>query len=141
MAASLNRVELIGYIGADPVVRRTSSGHVVANISLCTNYKRGDVDYPEWHRLVFWNDLAERVEKFLRKGMLIYAAGRNQTRKWTDDDGIERWITDIVAGEFQILSAKTSHNDGTSDADAPPAGEGANLASMPAGLDDDSIPF
>lgn len=139
MTASLNEVRLIGNLGAAAVVRRTSSGHVVAHLNLCTNYRRGDIDHVEWHRVVLWNDLAERAEKYLRKGMSIYVAGRLQTRKWKDDDGVERWNTEIVADAFQMLGSRKPENEGSSDTDLPPAEEGGNAPTLPPGLDD--VPF
>lgn len=110
--ASLNKVQLIGNVGGDPEVRYTPSGQPTVVLSLATTEKWKDKqtgarqERTEWHRVVFWGGLAEIVAEYVRKGREIYVEGKNRTRKWTDKDGIDRWTTEIVAGEMQMLGSK-----------------------------------
>jgi single-strand DNA-binding protein len=112
----LNKVTLIGNLGADPEVRYMPTGGAVTNISLATTRRWKDRDSgerrdaTEWHRVVFFNRLAEVVGEYLRKGSQVYVEGRLQTRKWQDKDGVDRYSTEIVASEMQMLG---SRSDGT----------------------------
>ena len=112
MARGINKVILIGNLGNDPDVRYTSGGSPVANVSLATaetwrDKETGDMqERTEWHRVVFFSRLAEIVEKYLRKGSKVYVEGRLQTRKWQDRDGNDRYSTEIVANEMQMLDSK-----------------------------------
>ena len=109
----LNKVTLIGRLGADPEVRYMSSGGAVANISLATNFRWKDKqtgekkESTEWHRVVFFNRLAEIVGEYLKKGGQIYVEGRLQTRKWQDQNGQDRYSTEIIASEMQMLDSKS----------------------------------
>src|SRR3990167_1201060 len=108
----INKVILIGNLGADPEVRYMPSGGAVANVTLATSESWKDKqtgeqhDRTEWHRVVFFNRLAEIVGEYLRKGSKIYVEGRLQTRKWQDKNGQDRYTTEIVAGEMQRLDGK-----------------------------------
>ncbi len=110
--ASVNKVILVGNLGADPEVTNTSTGAVVARVSLATTnrYKdknTGDFkEETEWHRLVFWNQLAETVGKWLKKGSPLYIEGRIKYGQYTANDGITRYTTDIVVNEMQMLGSK-----------------------------------
>jgi single-strand DNA-binding protein len=113
---SLNKVMLIGNLGNDPEIRYTNSGDAVTNATLATNKKYRDksnnlVDKTEWHRLVFFKQLAETVAKHLTKGSLIYVEGEIQTAKWQDKDGKDRYTTDIICKEMKMLGGKNAENN------------------------------
>ncbi|MBN3780483.1 single-stranded DNA-binding protein [Burkholderia sp. Ac-20345] len=114
--ASVNKVILVGNLGADPEVRYLPSGDAVANIRLATTdrYKdkeSGDVkEVTEWHRVAFFGRLAEVVGKYLKKGGSVYIEGKLRTRKWQGQDGQDRYSTEIVADEMQMLGG--AHNAG-----------------------------
>ena len=119
MARGINKVILIGNLGADPEVRYTQSNSAVCNLSLATSEQWRDKqtgeqrENTEWHRVVLFSRLGEIAGEYLRKGSKVYIEGRLQTRKWQDQNGQDRWTTEIVANEMQML-------DGRSDA---PMGE------------------
>ena len=106
--ASVNRVHLIGHVGRDPECRYTQSGTAVANFSLATNEYQGK-DKPErteWHNIVVWDKLADVAQKYITKGKQVYIEGRLQTRDWTDEQGVKRYKTEIVAHTLQLLGRK-----------------------------------
>ncbi|MBF0174547.1 MAG: single-stranded DNA-binding protein [Magnetococcales bacterium] len=105
MSRSLNRVQLIGHLGADPEMRATQDGKAIANLRVATSESWNDVqgqkqERTEWHRVVIFGRMAEVVQQYLRKGSQIFVEGKLQTRKWTDKQGIERYSTEIVAGNI-----------------------------------------
>ena len=107
----VNKVFLIGHLGKDPEVRHLEGGNTVANFPLATSesYTTKDgnkVDQTEWHNIVIWRKLAEIAEKYLKKGSLIYLEGRIRTRSWDDKEGNKRYITEIVAINFQMLDKR-----------------------------------
>lgn len=110
--ASLNKVQLIGNLGADPESRYTSSGDCVATIRVATSEQWKDrttgdkKEATEWHRVVFYRKLAEIVVQYVKKGTTVYVEGRLKTQKWTDKDGVERYTTQIDATEMKILSKR-----------------------------------
>ena len=110
MARGVNKVTLIGNLGNDPEVRYSGNGNAVANVSLATAESWRDKDSgeqqerTEWHRVVFFGRLAEIVSEYLHKGSQIYVEGRLQTNKWQDKEGNDRYTTQIVANEMQMLS-------------------------------------
>src|SRR5579863_5290515 len=112
MARGVNKVILIGNLGSDPEVRYTPSGSAVANVNLATtetwrDKTSGDLqDRTEWHRIVFFNRLAEIVGEYLRKGSKIYVEGSLRTRKWQDKNGNEKYTTEIIANEMHILDSR-----------------------------------
>jgi single-strand DNA-binding protein len=113
MARGVNKVILIGNLGKDPEVRYTPSGSAVANITLATSETWKDkqsgenVERTEWHRVVFYQRLAEVVGEYLRKGAKVYVEGRLQTRKWQDKTtGQDRYATEIIADSMQMLDSK-----------------------------------
>lgn len=114
MARGVNKVILIGNLGNDPEIRYTPSGSAVANISLATSEtwrdkQSGELqDRTEWHRLVFFNRLAEIVGEYLRKGSKIYVEGTLRTRKWQDKSGIDRFTTEIIASEMHMLDNRSA---------------------------------
>lgn len=116
--ASINKVILIGNLGRDPEVRYTPSGSAVCNISLATtrNWKSKDsgdkVEETEWHRVVFYDRLAEIAGEYLKKGRPVYVEGRLKTRKWQDKDGVEKYTTEIIAEQMQLLGGREGMGGG-----------------------------
>ncbi|WP_320170630.1 single-stranded DNA-binding protein [Maridesulfovibrio sp.] len=112
MAGSMNKVILIGRIGQDPKISYTTSGQAFANLSVATDegYKDRNtgqrVDKTEWHRVVAWRQTAEFVGKYLSKGRLVLVEGKLQTRKWQDQNGQDRYTTEIVANNIQGLDSR-----------------------------------
>ncbi|RRS03243.1 single-stranded DNA-binding protein [Aquabacterium soli] len=110
--ASINKVIIIGNLGRDPEVRYTPSGAAVCNVSVATtrNWKdknSGDkVEETEWHRVVFYDRLAEIAGEYLKKGRSVYVEGRLKTRKWQDKDGKDTYTTEIVAENMQLLGGR-----------------------------------
>ncbi len=109
--ASLNKVILIGNLGADPEMRYTPSGRAVVNFRMATtrhwNTQDGERrEETEWHRIVAFSKLAEICGQYLKKGAPVYVEGRLQTRSWEDQSGMKRYSTEIVANEMQMLSAR-----------------------------------
>ena len=156
MAKGINKVILVGNLGNDPDVRYMPNGAAVANVSIATADSWMDKasgqrqERTEWHRVVFFNKLAEIVGEYLRKGSQVYVEGRLQTRKWSKD-GIDRFSTEIVASDMQMLGGRpTDGRSGPAGASAvsqqsngyPQARgrEAANLPPSDADFDDD-IPF
>ncbi len=121
MARGVNKVILIGNLGSDPELRYTPSGSAVANVNLATtetwrDKTSGDLqDRTEWHRIVFFNRLAEIVGEYLRKGSKIYVEGSLRTRKWQDKTGAERHTTEIIANEMHILDSRNGRTEKTTD--------------------------
>ncbi len=109
--ASVNKVILMGNLGRDPEVRYLPSGDPVANITIATSSrykgKTGEmVEETEWHRVTFFGRLAEIASQYLKKGRPVYVEGRIKTRKYTDKDGVEKFATDIIASEMQLLGGR-----------------------------------
>ncbi|MDD2465489.1 MAG: single-stranded DNA-binding protein [Desulfobulbus sp.] len=109
----INKVILIGNLGADPEIRYTQSGTAVATFSLATTERRKGQDgqvqeMTEWHRVVAWQRLAEICGEYLSKGSKIYIEGRLQTRKWKDQSGNDRYTTEIIAREMKMLSPRSA---------------------------------
>ena len=126
MASSLNKVMLIGNLGADPIIRQTQDGKRLAQLSLATSETWKDKntgekrDKTQWHRIVIFNDgLAGVVESYLKKGSKVYIEGQLQSRKYTDKDGVEKYTTEIVLanynGTLTMLDSKGSSGDFSSD--------------------------
>ncbi len=113
----LNKVMLIGNLGADPEIRFTQNGTPVANLRLATTrrWKAQDgqmQEETEWHRVVFFRRIAEVCKDYLSKGARIYIEGRLQTRKWQDQNGNDRYTTDIIGNEMKMLTPKSSGGGG-----------------------------
>ncbi len=115
--ASVNKVVLIGNLGRDPETRYAPSGGAICNVSLATtrawkDKASGDKrEETEWHRVVFFDRLAEIAGEYLKKGRSIYVEGRLQTRKWQDKDGQDRYTTEIVATDMQMLGSREGGGD------------------------------
>lgn len=110
--ASVNKCIIVGNLGRDPELRYAASGDAIANIAVATSFKSKDkntgesTEKTEWHRISFFGKLAEIVGQYLKKGSTVYVEGRLQTRKYTDKDGVEKFATEIVAEQMQMLGGK-----------------------------------
>ncbi|GMR05846.1 MAG: single-stranded DNA-binding protein [Gammaproteobacteria bacterium] len=151
MARGVNKVILVGNLGKDPEVRFAPSGSAMANITVATTESWKDrqtgekQEKTEWHRVVFFNRLAEIVGEYLKKGSQVYIEGRIQTRKWQGQDGQDRYTTEIVANEMQMLGSRPGGGDTAWNApqdSAPVQQPAAPEASTPPSDDfDDDVPF
>ena len=116
MARGINKVIVVGNLGADPDTRSMPSGNAVTNISVATSESWNDKETgerqekTEWHRVVFFGRLAEIASEYLKKGSQVYIEGKLQTRKWEDKEGNERWTTEIVSNQMQMLGEKMSQS-------------------------------
>lgn len=153
MSGSVNKVILVGNLGRDPESRQTQSGTTMVNLSLATSETWRDKDTgerrerTEWHRIIIFNErLCDVAQKYLKKGDKIYIEGSIQTRKWTADDGTDRYSTEVVLsqfrGELTMLSGKRDEDPAHGEperekSDAVPAGP----TRQPASDLDDEIPF
>jgi len=151
MARGINKVILIGNLGADPEVRYTPSGAAVTNISIATSEgwkdkQTGEMqERTEWHRVVLFSRLAEIAGEYLQKGSKVYIEGRLQTRKWQDQNGQDRYTTEIVGNDLQMLDSRGGAGAGMGGG-APSASKGAPAPAAPAPAPaaaefDDDIPF
>jgi single-strand DNA-binding protein len=147
MAGSVNKAILIGNLGRDPEVRSTQAGSRVASLSLATSESWRDKisgerrERTEWHRVVIFNErLVDVAEKYLRKGAKVYIEGALQTRKWADQDGTERYVTEIVLAQFrgELTMLDNARGGGEPPAEAADKPETANAGR---GEPDDDIPF
>jgi single-strand DNA-binding protein len=163
--ASVNKVILVGNLGRDPEVRYSPDGAAICNVSIATtsNWKDKNSgerrEETEWHRVVFYNRLAEIAGEYLRKGRPVYVEGRLKTRKWQNKEGVDQYTTEIVADQMQMLGGRDGGDGGAmgggmgggmgdgqsasrpasrpqGQRPAAPAAGGANLADM-----EDDIPF
>ena len=127
---SVNKVVIVGHIGADPETRFTPSGTAVANFNVATNESRknsdgGYQDHTEWHSCVLFGKRAEFAGEYLKRGQLIYLEGRLQTRSWEDDSGTKKYKTEVIGNEITMLGKKvgtggsTQNRDDASDDDLP----------------------
>ncbi|MBD3378360.1 single-stranded DNA-binding protein [candidate division KSB1 bacterium] len=141
---TLNKVMLIGRLGADPELKYTPSNTAVLNMSIATNtsYKAQDgsqVENTEWHRIVAWRKLAEIINQYAKKGSQVYVEGRITTRSWEDKDGTKRYTTEVVADSIQLLGGR-----GERDTSSPPPAEEppeAEFNQNQAAEDVDDLPF
>jgi len=154
MARGVNKVIIVGNLGKDPEVRYMPSGGAVANVTLATSEQWKDKqtgeqkERTEWHSVVFYQRLAEIVGEYLKKGSQIYVEGSLRTRKWQDKDGKDRYTTEIIASEMQMLGGKGGGGGGAAGGSSSSFG-GGRESSAPSGGDDpgfggnfdDDIPF
>ena len=171
MAGSLNSVSLIGNLGKDPESRTMQNGNAVVNFSLATSESWNDkssgerMEQTEWHRVVVFNPtLCDVAQKYLRKGSKVFVQGKLQTRKWTDQAGVEKYATEVVLGPFDAKMVMLDKRDGAAGDDGggqgqqrqaaqaqpharqPHAGAGSGAGNRPSwdkpGADlDDEVPF
>ena len=145
MSRGVNKVILVGNLGQKPEMRYTATQTAVANISIATSESWKDKesgenrDKTEWHRVVFFGNLAEIAERYLDKGSSVYVEGKIQTRKWQDKEGKDRWTTEILGNQLTMLGSRNSNDSGSqqntsSETPFPEDDSGP-------GLSDDDIPF
>jgi len=151
---TVNKVILIGRLGADPEVRYTAGGSAIVNLSIATNEMWKDKqtgesqERTEWNRVVFFGRLAEIVGEYLKKGSRVYVEGSLRTRKWQDKSGNDRYTTEVAADEMQMLDGRGEGGGGRDDFDQSPpprqsggGGQSQNRGAPPADDFDDEIPF
>lgn len=146
MAGSVNRVMLIGNLGRDPEIRNNHSGDPIANLSVATSESWRDKqtgdrqERTEWHRVVIFGKLAENAQKYLRKGSKVYLEGQLQTRKWTDNAGVEKYSTEVVLrpyrGQLEMLDRAERGDAYEGRQTSEPARQAGTLPDI-----DDEIPF
>jgi single-strand DNA-binding protein len=158
VARGINKVILIGNVGSDPEVRYMPNGNAVTTLSIATSETWKDKqtgekqDRTEWHRVVFYNRLGEIAGEYTKKGSRIYIEGSLRTRKWQDQQGVERYTTEIIANEMQLLDTRQGGADMSAAAPAASrqaAPAAARTQQAPAAMDqhegfellDDDIPF
>ena len=154
MARGVNKAIIVGTLGQDPEVRYTANGGAVVTISVATNESWKDKssgemqERTEWHRIVMFGKLAEIAAQYLKKGSQAYLEGRIQTRKWQDNEGKDRYTTEIVANEMQMLGGKPgsgSYDQSSQQQQQQPASQPQQGSAAPktAPMDDgfDDIPF
>ena len=145
MSRGVNKVILVGNLGQKPEMRYTATQTAVANLSIATTESWKDKesgenrDKTEWHRVVFFGNLAEIAEKYLDKGSSVYVEGKIQTRKWQDKDGNDRWTTEVLGNQLTMLGSRSS-------SDSSPQAESSSNTPFPEddsgpGLTEDDIPF
>ena len=144
MARGINKVIIVGNLGADPETRYMPSGSAVTNLSIATSEQWKDKqtgeqkERTEWHKVAMFNRLAEIAAEYLRKGSQVYIEGKLRTRKWQDRDGNDRWTTEIVADEMQMLGGRGGGGS------APMSSDRGSSGGPPEGPPDDfedDIPF
>ncbi len=158
MARGINKVILVGNLGQDPETRAMPSGKAVTNVRIATTDSWRDKqsgeqkENTEWHNVVFFDRLAEIAAEYLRKGSQVYVEGRLRTRKWQDKSGNDRYTTEIIANEMQMLGGRGGSggagggggSSGTARREAPPAEEFSQAPATAGGKEDafdDDIPF
>tara|TARA_B100001059_G_scaffold25652_1_gene20640 strand:+ start:21063 stop:21500 length:438 start_codon:yes stop_codon:yes gene_type:complete len=145
MSRGVNKVILVGNLGQKPEMRYTATQTAVANLSIATTESWKDKesgenrDKTEWHRVVFFGNLAEIAEKYLDKGSSVYIEGKIQTRKWQDKEGKDRWTTEVLGNQLTMLGSRNSseatvEQNNSSGTPFPEDDSGP-------GLTDDDIPF
>lgn len=151
--ASVNKVILVGNLGRDPEMRYLPSGEAIANLAIATSRKYKNkagemVEETEWHRVTFFGKLAEIAGQYLKKGRSVYVEGRIKTDKYTGKDGVEKYSTQIIANEMQMLGGREGMGEPSGEAGeaagySRPAPRPAPVAKSSSGFDDmdDDIPF
>jgi single-strand DNA-binding protein len=156
MARGVNKVILIGNLGAEPEVRYTPNGNAIANVTVATSASWRDKqsgemqDRVEWHRIVFFNRLAEIVGEYLHKGSKVYIEGSLRTRKWQDKSGVDRYTTEIIANEMHMLDSRNGGGNFDGNSQGNTQSNQGNFGSQSKGsspqmadssISDDDIPF
>ena len=146
--SSVNKAIILGRLGKDPEIRYMQNGGAVANLSIATSQKWKDKntqeqkEKTEWHRVVLYNRLAEVAVEYAKKGALLYIEGRIETKKWTDKDGQDRYTTEIIGEQMQLIGGRDTNDDKSSNRGSTPSTtnhqqtSGSGVADM-----DDDIPF
>jgi len=148
---SVNKVILVGHLGADPEVRYTQGGTAVANLRLATNESYNDknsgerVEKTEWHRVVGWGKLAEIMGEYLKKGRQVYIEGQLQTRQWQDKEGNTRYSTEVKASDMVMLGGRGAGDMPSGGGQSSSGSGGGEPEYAPVGGDsppaDDDLPF
>jgi single-strand DNA-binding protein len=153
MARGVNKVILVGHLGKDPDVRYAPSGQAIANVTIATSEQWKDKntgekqERTEWHRVVFFGKLGEIAGEYLKKGSQVYVEGRLQTRKWQDKDGNDKYTTEIVANDMQMLGSRggaggsSASDDYNQESSYSAPSSSASGGSGGGGDFDDDIPF
>ena len=150
MARGINKVILVGNLGQDPDTRYMPSGSAVTNVTIATNESWKDKatgeqkDRTEWHKVAMFGRLAEIAAEYLRKGSQVYIEGKLRTRKWQDKDGHERYTTEVIADEMQMLGGRGGASGGGGGGGSYQRNDGPPSSPPPAGSPDDfddDIPF
>ena len=148
MSRGVNKAIIVGFLGNDPEIRKTQTGATVATISVATSESWTDKNSgqkqtkTEWHRVVAFNRLAEIIEQYLTKGSHVFIDGKLETKKWTDNNGVDRYTTQIVAKEMQMLGSRGDNAEPQSSDPAPRSAQGAPPDSGAPDINfDDDIPF
>ena len=147
MAGSVNKVILVGNLGRDPEVRRLNNGEPVVSLTVATGESWKDKatgerkEKTEWHKVVIFNEnLARVAEQYLKKGSKVYLEGQLQTRKWTDQQGVEKYTTEVVLqrfrGELTILDGRSGGDEGSQESQPAQSNGGRGYADL-----DDEVPF
>ena len=145
MARGVNKVILVGNLGQKPEIRYTQTNTAVATLSIATSESWKDKDSgeqrekTEWHRVVFFGKLAEIAEQYLDKGSQLYIEGKLQTRKWQDKDGNDKYTTEILGNEMNMLGGRQSSNDSGEFDQSQPASQSAQ--SHDTQISEEDIPF
>ena len=148
MARGINKVILVGNLGGDPETRYMPSGSAVTNITVATNESWKDKqtgeqkDRTEWHKVAMFNRLAEIAAEYLRKGSQVYIEGKLRTRKWQDKSGQDRWTTEVIADEMQMLGGRGGSGGGSAPMSSSSDSAPSSAPPKPGPDDfDDDIPF
>ncbi|HEX5636003.1 MAG TPA: single-stranded DNA-binding protein [Gammaproteobacteria bacterium] len=152
MSRGINKVILVGHLGKDPETKYMPSGGAVTNVTIATSESWKDKtsgekqEKTEWHRVVFFNKLAEIAGEYLKKGSQVYVEGSLRTRKWQNKEGVDQYTTEIVANEMQMLGGKPGGGGGdySQSSSSRSSGQQSAPQAQPAGMDapfDDDIPF
>ena len=148
MASGVNKVILVGNLGADPEIRYTPSGAAVANFRMATteSWKDSDgqrQDRTEWHKIVVWGKLAELCGEYLAKGRMVYVEGKLQTRQWDDRDGNKRYTTEIQGREVTFLGGRSDASNSNYGDQAAQNKDGGSkdFDYGPPPMDEDDVPF
>lgn len=150
MARGINKVILVGNLGKDPEVRYMPSGGAVANVTIATSDQWKDKqtgeqrERTEWHNVVFYQRLAEIVGEYLKKGSQVYVEGSLRTRKWQDKNGNDRYTTEVIANEMQMLGSRSGGSASFNQSEPPQKSEPAAASAAGGGFSDDfddDIPF
>ena len=148
MARGINKVIIVGNLGGDPETRYMPSGSAVTNLTVATNESWKDKqtgeqkDRTEWHKVAMFNRLAEIAAEYLRKGSQVYIEGKLRTRKWQDKNGQDRWTTEIIADEMQMLGGRGGAGGGSAPMGSSSSSGPSSAPPQPGPDDfDDDIPF
>lgn len=145
--ASVNKVIVVGNLGRDPEVRYTQSGAAICSITVATSRQWKDKtsgerqEETEWHRVTLFDRLAEIASEYLKKGRPVFIEGRLKTRKYTDKDGVEKYSTDIIATEMQLLGGRESGDDSPQHVPWKPGAEGQPKSSVPKSVPKSTVDF